>query len=228
MDSDQHQKTRRYAEIVGAAREVFLSEGFAAANIDKIAATASVSKQSVYKAFGGKRALFVTVLSAMVDEAGDAVSEQIDRAQASGDLAADLLSLARGQLQLVMTPELMRLRRTVIAEAERFPELAETFYERGAGRIISALEDLFTRLTDEDVVIADPAAAAARFNWLVMAEPVNRAMLLGLRQAPNREQIDWWASQAVEAFMAIYSRRPEFAGALRVSNAVLGEEGAPR
>lgn len=200
-------RPRRYDEIVGAAREVFLAEGFAAAGVDRIAAIASVSKQSVYKAFGDKRRLFVAVLSAMVDEAGDAVAEQIRRTEASGDLSGDLLVLARGQLKLVMIPELMRLRRTVIAEAERFPELAEAFYQRGPGRTIEVLEELFARLSgNEAVAIGDPAVAAARFNWLVMAEPVNRAMLLGLPRVPDDEQIDRWALPAVEAFLAIYAQ----------------------
>ncbi|WP_366937849.1 TetR/AcrR family transcriptional regulator C-terminal domain-containing protein [uncultured Brevibacterium sp.] len=75
-------------------------------------------------------------------EGVDAVAEQIRRTEASGDLSGDLLVLACDQLKLVMTPELVRLRRTVIAEAERFPELAEAFYQRGPGRPIAVRREL--------------------------------------------------------------------------------------
>ncbi|MDE0546684.1 TetR/AcrR family transcriptional regulator [Microbacterium sp. C7(2022)] len=201
--------TRRYADIVRAAQEVFLSEGFAAASIDSIVARASVSKQSIYRVFGDKRGLFVAVLSARVDEAGDAVAEHVSRLQVSGDLAGDLLALGRAQLRLVLTPELMRLRRTVIAEAERFPDLAATFFERGAERTIEVLKDLFTRWSNTgEVAMDDPALAATRFNWLLMADPVNRAMFTGLDHSPDDVQIDQWAAQAVEAFLAIYPVQP--------------------
>jgi TetR/AcrR family transcriptional regulator, mexJK operon transcriptional repressor len=74
--------------------------------------------------------------------------------QDSGDVQADLRDLARRQLAGVMQPRLLQLRRLVIAEADRFPELGGTFYARGPQRTITALAATFERL----------AIAAAR-NW---------------------------------------------------------------
>ena len=98
----------------------------------------------------------------------------------SGDLAADLRDLARRQLALVMQPKLMQLRRLVIAESGRFPELGRTFYEQGPGRTIAALAAAFERLAARGLLAARrPDLAAAQFNWLVMSAPLNQAMLLG-------------------------------------------------
>jgi hypothetical protein len=74
----------------------------------------------------------------------------------------------------------MQLRRMVIGEAGRFPELAKVLYESGPQRALTALETLFARLTERGLLgVDDPGVAASQFNWLIMAEPVNRAMLRG-------------------------------------------------
>jgi hypothetical protein len=68
-----------------------------------------------------------------------------------------------------------------------------------------ALRVMFSDLmTAGALAVDDPAKAARRFNWLVMAEPVNRAMLLGQTEPPSKAQIEEWATDGVEAFLAIY------------------------
>ena len=57
-----------------AAQRVFASDGFGGASIDKIAAEAGVSKQTVYNHFGDKRRLFL----AMIDEARARVAARED------------------------------------------------------------------------------------------------------------------------------------------------------
>jgi TetR/AcrR family transcriptional repressor of mexJK operon len=79
-----------------------------------------------------------------------------------------------------MEPRLLQLRRLVIGESDRFPQLSRLFYERGPGRTIDALATIFERLASRGVLELDnPRLAAAHFNWLVMSTPLNQAMLLG-------------------------------------------------
>ena len=88
---------------------------------------------------------------------------------------------------VVLTPRVMQLRRLVIGEVSRFPELAKVLYERGPQRAVSALAALFERLADRGLLaIDDPLVAASHFNWLVMSAPLNQAMLLGTRRFQSR------------------------------------------
>ena len=48
--------------IVRAALEVFLREGYARASVDAIAATAGVSKRTIYDYYGDKEQLFLSTL----------------------------------------------------------------------------------------------------------------------------------------------------------------------
>ncbi|HUO12392.1 MAG TPA: TetR/AcrR family transcriptional regulator C-terminal domain-containing protein, partial [Caulobacteraceae bacterium] len=63
----------------------------------------------------------------------------------------------------------------------------------------------FARLADRGLLeIDDPAAAASHFNWLVMGEAVNQAMLLGDESLPKPAAIRRYADGAVRVFLAAY------------------------
>ncbi|HKA03043.1 MAG TPA: TetR/AcrR family transcriptional regulator C-terminal domain-containing protein, partial [Acidimicrobiales bacterium] len=164
-----------------------------------------VSKQTVYKHFADKERLFVEIVVAIVDEAADPVHDEVVHLRDSGDLSADLRDLARRQLLAVMQPRLLQLRRLVIAEAGRFPELGRVFYERGAARTIDTLAATFGRLAARRLLRVDDAhLAATHFNWLIMSAPMNQAMLLGRDDAPDPADLDRFADGGVRAFLAAY------------------------
>ena len=174
--------------------------------MDEVAARAGVSKQTVYKHFAGKERLFAEIVSATVDEVGEAVYEEALKLDDSGDLDADLRDLARRQIGAVMQPRLLQLRRLVIGEAGRFPELGRIFYERGPGRTVAALGIAFERLAERGTLrVDDPTLAAHHFNWLVMSIPLNQAMLLGTDEPPSPADLDRYATAGVRVFLAGYA-----------------------
>jgi TetR/AcrR family transcriptional repressor of mexJK operon len=176
--------------------------------MDEVAASARVSKQTVYKHFIDKERLFAEIVLATVQEASASVHEAVLHLQDSGDLAADLRDLARRQLALVLRPRILQLRRLVIGEAGRFPELGRAFYEQGPGRTIAALASAFQRLTERGVLLAaDPLLAAAHFNWLVMSIPLNQAMLLGKDAPLPAAELERYAESGVRVFLAAYAKR---------------------
>jgi TetR/AcrR family transcriptional repressor of mexJK operon len=197
--------TRKRRAITEAAATLFLRNGYLGTSMDEIAALAAVSKQTVYKHFADKQSLFSEVVISTVNEASDAVATEVGELQDSGDLATDLRALARRQLALVLQPQILRLRRLVIGEAGRFPELGRIFYERGPGRTIAALTSTFERLAARGLLRLDDAARAAEhFNWLIMSAPLNRAMLLGRDEPPAPEDLDRYADAGVRVFLAAY------------------------
>jgi TetR/AcrR family transcriptional repressor of mexJK operon len=196
---------RKRTTILDAATTVFLRNGYVGTSMDEIAALARVSKQTVYKHFADKESLFIAIVNAAVEAAGDPVWEDATALADSDEPAAALRALSRRQLEQVMQPRLMQLRRLVIGEANRFPQLGRAFYEHGAGRSMAALAAAFERLTARGLLRAeDPELAAAHFNWLVMSAPVNRAMLLGDEAIPGTDELDRYADTGVRAFLAAY------------------------
>jgi TetR/AcrR family transcriptional regulator, mexJK operon transcriptional repressor len=169
---------RKRLVILEAASDLFLRQGFLGASMDEVAALASVSKQTLYKQFANKEALFVGVVQSMTGEASSRVQaamiEPGDPAQVSAQLHAHAYRL----LDIVLTPRLLQLRRLVIGEASRFPELGRALYDGGPGRSIAILAATFARWAERGLLnVEDPVMAASQFNWLIMGEPINQAML---------------------------------------------------
>jgi TetR/AcrR family transcriptional regulator, mexJK operon transcriptional repressor len=205
----ERRSDRKRRAILEAATARFLRNGYLGTSMDEIAADAAVSKQTVYKHFDDKQSLFREIVAVTVDEISDPNYEAVLALKDSGDVGADLRALARDQLERVMQPRLLQLRRLVIGETGRFPELGQLFYERGPGRTMSALATVFERLSQRGVlVLDDPLLAAAHFNWLVMSIPLNRAMLLGDDSPPADAELDRCADSGVSVFLAAYGSAP--------------------
>jgi TetR/AcrR family transcriptional repressor of mexJK operon len=198
---------RKHQAILDAATRLFLRDGFRGTTMDAIAAEAGVSKQTVYKHFADKRQLFSEIVLGTVDASGNPVEEAAAALDPSEDLEADLRELARGQLDGVLDPRLLALRRLVIGEVGRFPELGRAFYERGFGRAAASLSRAFAELAEGGaMVIDDPDLAAAQFNWLILSAPVNRAMLLGDEGIPSAGELDRHVAAGVRTFLDAYAR----------------------
>ncbi len=199
---------RKHQAILAAATEVFLRAGYLGTNMDEIAALSEVSKQTVYKHFESKEALFIEIVSSMTENTGDIVRSEVAELDDGGDLAQYLLDYASRQLTAVLTPRVMQLRRLVIGEVSRFPELARVLYERGPQRAMEALARLFQHLAARGLLtIGDPLVAASHFNWLIMAAPLNQAMLLGDAAIPKPAQLRSQAAEGVRVFLAAYRKK---------------------
>jgi AcrR family transcriptional regulator len=202
---EEGRSTRKRRAILEAATTAFLRHGYLGTSMDEIAALAAVSKQTVYKHFADKERLFSEIVISTVTEASDPVYDEVRNVQDSGDVEADLRGLARRQLAKVMQPRVLQLRRLVIGEAGRFPELGRIFYEQGPGRTIAALATTFERLASRGVLqLDDPLLAAEHFNWLIMSIPLNQAMLLGHDEPRSPADLDRYADSGVRAFLAAY------------------------
>ncbi len=199
---------RKRQVIAEAATEAFLGNGYTRTSMDDIARLAGVSKQTIYMHFDDKERLLFAVVMADHDRCQHAVRRRHPPARRRPTTSsATYASTPAEQLFVVLQPRPLQLRRLVIAEAVSFPELGRAFYELGPGRTIKELTSVFTPPRHNRGLLRAPdaARAASDFNWLIMSEPINRAMLLGDDQAPSRSSINRWADHAVRTFLAAYS-----------------------
>ncbi len=204
---DTYRATSKHTAILNAATEVFLKSGYLGANMDDIAKSSGVSKQTVYAHFQSKKDLFVEVVGRITDDASSMVHDSAQASDRDDDIAEYLLSYAIRQLTVVLTPRIMQLRRLVIGEVGRFPELAKVLYERGPQRTMKALAGVFERFSKKGRLnVGNSIVAASAFNWLVMADPLNRAMLLGDNAIPDADELRRHAAEGVRIFLAAYGR----------------------
>ena len=136
---------RKRQMILSAGQQLFLSNGYQGTSMDQVAATAAVSKQTVYKHFGEKRELLFAIVTDALDSAVGSIRDRIAALPDSADLEADLTALAGDYLRAVLQESVVQLRRLVIGEANRLPELARLYYEHAPLRTLTALTDAFAR-----------------------------------------------------------------------------------
>lgn len=195
--------------ILAAAEDAFLAARYDSVTMDEIAETSQVSKQTVYAHFGTKDQLFVELVTAMTREAGDEVSAESAPPETRDRAIANLEGLLSHQLAAVLSPRLVRLRRLVISEVPRFPDLARAVFEQGPRRAVTTLEALLRELDARGWVrVPDPAMAAEQLNWLVMGAPTNAVMFLGDDVAPAPAEQQVHVRNAVATFLAAYDPRP--------------------
>jgi TetR/AcrR family transcriptional regulator, mexJK operon transcriptional repressor len=202
---DQPLQADRRVAILDAATSVFVDRGFADTTMDDVAAAARASKQTLYRLFGDKVGLFEAVITSNIADATVPTDPHIDALRHTDDVERDLARFARQHLRDVLQPHLMRIRRLVIAEADRFPTLAQTWFERGPERAHDTFAALFSHLTDRGILRTDrPRSAAEHFNWLILSIPLHRSLYLPNAQ-PTESEIDEIADEAVRIFLAAYT-----------------------
>jgi AcrR family transcriptional regulator len=196
---------RKRAAILEAAQHVFFANGFVGASMDEVAATAAVSKQTVYKHFRNKGELFREVVTNIVRARDAGITAEL-LSSADGSFEGQLRSFARFFLKGVMQPDVLRLRRLVIGEAGRFPELGEAFYDlgpkRAAEQMALALSDLSA---DHGFSLPDPDMAAEHLLCLILSIPLDQAMLLGDEHGFTEAALDRYADEGVRVFMRAYT-----------------------
>ena len=188
----------RRAAILDAAASVFFEQGYAATSIDAIIARLGGSKRNIYNEFGSKEGLFTALVSEAADKALAALSVE----QISGrDLDGALREFARRLLDIYMSPTLIGVLRTVMAEASRFPELARAVYAKGPGRASARLAEVLEAARSRgEIDVADCHRVADHFIGMVR-DNLHLQVLLGLRSPPEPEEVETIVKSVVGIFL---------------------------
>lgn len=210
----------KHEAILEGALDLFLEKGYPGTSMDEIAAKAGVSKQTVYKHFADKQRLFSEILLATTDEVENLVRWTLEEFEDPQEADVALDRLARRFLYALMEPRLLRLRRLIIANADRFPDLGRTWYESGFERILNALAECFRRLNDLGFLnVRDPLLAAHHFVGMLLWIPINKAMFTGDEQPFADKELQHLAKTAAAAFLQAYGteklQRPSTSGKIK-------------
>jgi TetR/AcrR family transcriptional regulator, mexJK operon transcriptional repressor len=188
--------------ITEAAAALFLSKGYLATSMDEIAAQAGVSKQTIYKHFADKERLFTGLIASTTARAAAFIETITPMLQNTDDLERDLKEIAARYVTTVFSPQVVQLRKLVIMESARFPEIARNYYEQAPGRMVAALAAAFQRLTERGLLrVDDPKIAAMHFAGLIVMMPLDKTMFGGIFA---KEELTRFADAGVRVFLAAY------------------------
>ncbi|TDB28621.1 TetR family transcriptional regulator [Stenotrophomonas sp. ATCM1_4] len=118
---------RKRAAILQAAVAEFRAFGFAGTSMDRIAATADVSKRTVYNHFSSKDELFVAILLQLWEASRALEGVAYDPVRPLRD---QLLAFLAQKLRLLADPGFIDLSRVAIAELVHAPERARVVMDK--------------------------------------------------------------------------------------------------
>ena len=188
-------------QIVEGARQIFLANGFDAASMNDIARAAGVSKGTLYVYFKNKEELF----EAIVEQECEAQAEGIfDIDPNDHDVEAVLTRLGIAYVKFLCRPEKASALRTVVAIADRMPEIGKVFYETGPAVGIGLVADYLRAQTDAGVLAVDDCEIAASQFLEACKATMILPVLFNFRAAPPLERIRYVVGIAVRTFLAAY------------------------
>lgn len=197
---------RKREAILKTATELFLRNGFRGTSMDEVAGQAGVSKQTVYKQFADKERLFRAIVAG-VSGRSDAIVESLTNAfgevpaKTREELEVRLRQVARVYLDGVLQPQVLALRRLIVAEVEEFPDLALDYYAQAPLRGIETIaRNLEPYLAAGLIAADDLRLAAAQFAYLALAVAHDRALFVPT-DLPTAAERDRLTSAAVRTFL---------------------------
>ncbi|MFK0161163.1 TetR/AcrR family transcriptional regulator [Rhizobium sp. NPDC090279] len=186
------------ALVLSSARKRFLDTGYASACVNDIAQDAGVSTKTVYRLFEGKGEIFNAVVTDRIAR----FSVEVDQGLLKHpDLHHQLEQILIAYGRLALDPETIAINRLAVAEADRFPEIAASFYQRAIVATTTVFETWLRSQRDKGAItIADISRAAGFLRGMMTMEP-QRAVMLGQRQAPDDEEIRIRATECAAIFL---------------------------
>ncbi len=170
-----------------------------------IAEQARVSKQTIYTYFHQKEALFRGIVAQKCNLIWGGLEDQKHHREAPEHF---LVHIGMQLMTCMVSPEALALQRVIIAESERFPELATAYLEEGPKRGKRYLEDYLQSQCDGGVLaIDDIAEAVHRFLGMLKEPFVAVGLMCHDYVPPTPEALQAHVEAVTRDFLALYAAR---------------------
>jgi AcrR family transcriptional regulator len=187
----------RLEALKKTALEMFLDVGYEAVSLDDLIARVGGSRRNIYQHFGSKEGLFIAAVSTVCEKITAPIKSL--KIPLSGDPAAALWMFGKALLARVLLPRTLDMTRLMIAEAVRFPDLAQTLWRSGHEQALPVLSEWITHQQEKGVLRKGPPPLllARQFVDLVVTDIQFRA-LIGIPDAFKRDKT---LRVAIETFL---------------------------
>jgi AcrR family transcriptional regulator len=199
----QEEDSSKRRQILDGARKVFMDLGFDGSSMGEIARAAQVSKGTLYVYFADKCALFEAILEQEALQHGQVVFN-FDPAR---DVETTLKDFGQAYIHLLCRPGGGSAIRTVMAIAERMPDVGRRYYLRVLDKTINRLSEyLKIHAASGDLKIDDCDLAASQFMELSKAS-LFLPFVFQAAPPPSEERMTEVVDSATRMFLAAYRAR---------------------
>jgi AcrR family transcriptional regulator len=197
-----HRGQARRVELATVAERLFLTHGFADTTMQMIALEAGASKETLYRHFSSKEALFAELINARATQvAGPQTALARDEPPETA-----LFELGISLMQLMTKGDALSLFNIVIADAQRAPDLARIFYDQGPGTTLQRLTAYLRSATRRGrLQCSNPHRAAKLFIGAVISHHHLHCLIGQPPAAVSPAEMKEHVQAAVEMFLSHFS-----------------------
>lgn len=191
--------------ILDTAYRLFLTQGFDRTSVSQITAEVGGSKATIYSHFPSKEELFVECVTAAAEDFIDWIAGQALIPADSAAVNPDVMLREYGTryLTFVCTPDMIAVKRLLIAEAAR-SQVGKLFYAKQCelrGYVETFLAGFMAAgALRED----DPRLAAEYLRGLLEADIVDPLLLQAREDYPDASEIAGKVDHAIAVFLRAY------------------------
>lgn len=192
---------QRRTELATVAEQLFLKYGFTDTTMQMIAVEAGASKETLYRHFSSKEALFAELINA---RAAKVAGPQSAMARDEPPQTA-LFELGMSMMQMMTKGDKSTVFKIIIADAQRSPELAQIFYDQGPGMTLKRLTAYLRTATERGLLnCPDPRRAAKLFLGAVVSHH-HLHCLIGQPAPVSSLEMKQHVQAAVDMFLSHFS-----------------------
>ncbi|MDI3454129.1 TetR/AcrR family transcriptional regulator [Acinetobacter sp. V89_4] len=186
-------------KILDAATKFFLIHGFSGTTTDMIQKEAGVSKATMYGCYKNKEAMFAAVIERQCRN----MQEQIILVETKAEnLRSALTEMGKTYLCFILSHSGLAFFRVCIAEAVRFPELSEKFFEVGPQKLANIIAGYLEKSQkNKEIELNSSADIAANIFLALLRSDAHLKCLTHPNYTISDSEISTWVEYAVDLFM---------------------------
>ncbi|MCU4510182.1 TetR/AcrR family transcriptional regulator [Acinetobacter pittii] len=189
------------ARILQAAKAIFLKSGYHGTSMNQIAQEAGVTKLTVYNHFQDKVNLFICAITETCEET--LCTKQFDL-DTSADFYQTLFIVCSRALQIIYSPEALKLDHVLLELAAEQNPLALQFFEASHTRMENQLAEFFQKAAQLGFIQTDDPIYQTELLLTLLLGVRHHKVLLGITAAPNAQELEQIIRDAINLFLLKY------------------------
>ncbi|MDY0763440.1 TetR/AcrR family transcriptional regulator [Acinetobacter pittii] len=189
------------ARILQASKAIFLKSGYHGTSMNQIAQEAGVTKLTVYNHFQDKVNLFICAITETCEET--LCTKQFDL-DTSADFYQTLFIVCSRALQIIYSPEALKLDHVLLELAAEQNPLALQFFEASHTRMENQLAEFFQKAAQLGFIQADDPIYQTELLLTLLLGVRHHKVLLGITAAPNAQELEQIIRDAINLFLLKY------------------------
>lgn len=189
------------ARILQAAKAIFLKSGYHGTSMNQIAQEAGVTKLTVYNHFQDKANLFICAITETCEETLGTKQFELD---ASVDFYQALFIVCSRALQIIYSPEALKLEHVLFELATEQSPLAEQFFTASHTRLQNELAAFFQNAAELGFIQSDDPIYQTELLLTLLLGVRHHKVLLGIITVPNAQELNQIIRDALDLFFLKY------------------------